>query len=72
MEAIFIGKNARGRRLYLTPEMRAASHQHVVGGTRTGKSKLLEWQIRRDIEAGHGVILIDWPGTLFHDVVVYN
>ena len=57
MNHILIGKNASGKPLYLTPEMRQASHMHVIGGTRTGKSKFLEWMMRKDIREGHGFAL---------------
>src|SRR5207247_6331723 len=71
MNHILIGKNASGKPLYLTPEMRQASHMHVIGGTRTGKSKFLEWMMRKDIREGHGFCLIDWHGSLYHDILHY-
>ncbi len=44
---------------------------HVIGGTRTGKSKFLEWMIRQDLMNGQGLCLIDWHGTLYHDVLQF-
>jgi hypothetical protein len=44
---------------------------HVIGGSGTGKSKFLEWMIRKDIRAGHGFCLVDWHGTLYADVLRY-
>src|SRR5882672_6618175 len=71
MNQIYIGQNADGKRLFVTPQMRKTSHMHVIGGTRTGKSKFLEWMIQKDIDEGHGLCLIDWHGTLYHDVLEY-
>ncbi len=44
-------------------------HQHVVGQTGTGKSTFLLHQILADIEAGHGVALLDPHGDLLQDVL---
>jgi type IV secretion system coupling TraD/TrwB family protein len=66
-----IGQDANGRPIYITPEMRKNTHLHVIGGSGTGKSKFLEWVIRKDIRAGQGFCLIDWHGTLYQDVVNY-
>jgi hypothetical protein len=44
---------------------------HVIGGSGTGKSKFLEWMIRRDIREGNGVCVVDWHGTLYNDVLQY-
>jgi len=68
MRDIFIGWNADGQRIRLTPDDRAM-HMHLIGSTRTGKSKLLEWIIRQDIKNGEGLCLIDPHGTLYEDVV---
>ena len=51
MKKIPIGRNADGRDIFLTPEMRGTSHMHVVGGTRTGKSKFLEWMMRKILDS---------------------
>lgn len=53
----------------LTLQQRRLSHTHVIGGTRKGKSKLLEWMIREDILSRRGLCLLDWHGTLYKDVV---
>lgn len=71
MKAIPIGLNANGKTLQITPEMRRSTHMHVIGGSGKGKSKFLEWMIRRDIREGHGVCVIDWHGTLYADVLRY-
>jgi hypothetical protein len=75
MRPIYIGKNPDGAPLYLTPELRKQAHFHCIGGTRTGKSKFLEWMIRQDIDAGHGLCVIDYHGKLYHDLLrwcLYN
>jgi hypothetical protein len=71
MKPIIIGQNARGEPVTITPEMRQSTHTHVIGGSGKGKSKFLEWMIRRDIREGHGLCLIDWHGTLYNDVLRY-
>jgi len=71
MKPIIIGQNARGEPVAITPEMRQSTHTHVIGGSGKGKSKFLEWMIRRDIREGHGLCLIDWHGTLYNDVLRY-
>ena len=61
-----------GGDLVLTPTERAR-HVYVVGRSRTGKSKLLEYGIREDILAWPdtrcGVVLIDPHGSLYSNVV---
>lgn len=71
MKPIIIGQDADGQPVSITPEMRQSTHMHVIGGSGKGKSKFLEWMIRRDIREGHGLCLIDWHGTLYKDVLQY-
>lgn len=71
MKPIPIGHRANGAPLALMPELRQSTHMHVIGGSGKGKSKFLEWLIRRDIREGHGLCVIDWHGTLFKDLVRY-
>jgi hypothetical protein len=71
MKAITLGADANGEPLLLSPEMRQSTHMHVIGGSGTGKSKFLEWMIRRDVREGNGLCLIDWHGTLYRDVLRY-
>jgi uncharacterized membrane protein YgcG len=71
VKPIIIGQNARGEPVAITAEMRQSTHTHVIGGSGKGKSKFLEWMIRRDIREGHGLCLIDWHGTLYNDVLRY-
>jgi hypothetical protein len=71
MRAITIGLNAAGQELSITPELRQSTHMHIIGGSGTGKSKFLEWMMRKDIREGHGFCLIDWHGTLYQDIVRY-
>lgn len=58
------------RKLFLDPAERATG-MHVIGSPGSGKSKFLEWLIRQDIDAGHGVGLIDPHGSLYRDVLAY-
>jgi len=72
VRGIFIGTTADGQPLYITSAMRQMSHMHLIGGPRTGKSKFVEWMMRKDIREGHGFCLIDWHGTLYHDILRYG
>src|SRR5258707_15887293 len=71
MKAIPLGTRANEKTLLLRPELRQSTHMHVIGGSGKGKSKFLEWMIRRDIREGEGFCLIDWHGTLYKDVLRY-
>src|SRR6266705_1979387 len=71
MKSIVIGKNADNEPIEITPKMRESTHMHVIGGSGKGKSKFLEWLIRKDIDAGHGFALIDWHGTIYKEVINY-
>ncbi len=51
----------------LTTEAKT-KHVHVVGGSGTGKSTLLVRMILEDIEAGHGVGVLDPHGDLIDEV----
>jgi hypothetical protein len=44
-------------------------HMYLLGATGTGKSTLILNMIRQDMEAGHGVALIDPHGDLFDQVL---
>lgn len=78
---IFLGLDANRRHVYLSPKIRQTTHMHVIGGSGTGKSKFLEWLIRKDIEQGQGLCIIDWHGSLadgilewchYHDVGIFD
>lgn len=71
MRSIVIGQDANGQPITITPEMRQSTHMHVIGGSGKGKSKLLDWMIRKDIREGNGLCLIDWHGTLYQDLLRY-
>ncbi len=68
---LFLGKSRyRGveRPIYLGLDDRRR-HMYIIGKTGTGKSQLLEEMIAQDIEAGHGVGVIDPHGDLVHNVL---
>lgn len=71
MKPIVIGQQADGKPLAITEEMRQSTHMHVIGGSGKGKSKFLEWMIRKNIEDGQGFCLLDWHGTLYQDILRY-
>ncbi|HEY6807099.1 MAG TPA: type IV secretion system DNA-binding domain-containing protein [Pyrinomonadaceae bacterium] len=47
------------------------SHMYIIGKTGVGKSTLLETLIRHDINAGHGLALIDPHGDLVEQVLAH-
>jgi len=51
--------------------LRRTTHTHVIGGSRSGKSKFLEWLIRNDLAENQPFCVIDWHGTLYQDVLKY-
>jgi len=67
MKGLFIGFDANGQKIYL--DFKENPHFHIIGSTRTGKSKLLEWMIRQNIKKGEGFCLIDPHGFLYDDIV---
>jgi len=76
-DSIFIGTHAfskeegedrKAQRVYLKDEARK-KHTHIIGGTGTGKSKLMEQMIQEDIKNGKGVCLIDPHGSLYDSVL---
>lgn len=44
-------------------------HTYIIGKTGTGKSELLKEMIKQDIQAGHGVCVIDPHGDLVEDTL---
>src|SRR4051794_38939655 len=70
MNSRFIGFDACRNKVWLSPAERKA-HMHVIGGTRSGKSKFLEWLMRGDLRNGQGFCLIDPHGTLYEAVLRY-
>jgi hypothetical protein len=71
MNQVVIGQGANGKPVSITRAMRESTHMHIIGGSGKGKSKFLEWMIRRNIREGHGLCLLDWHGTLYKDVLRY-
>ena len=51
--------------------LRKSTHTHIIGGSRSGKSKFIEWLIRNDIAERQPFCIIDWHGTLYRDVLQY-
>ncbi|CAN5361117.1 hypothetical protein BH10ACI1_BH10ACI1_02720 [soil metagenome] len=60
------------KELHMTEEEREVNF-HVIGGSRQGKSKFLEYNIRKDIDMGFGLCLIDPSdfGATFNAVLDY-
>ncbi len=65
--ALDLGRDINRRPQRLTPEERA-THMHVLGASKKGKSRFLESLIRQDIRHGHGVCVIDPHGTLYDNI----
>lgn len=49
----------------------ACKHMHIIGPTGVGKTVLMANMLKQDIEAGHGVVLIESKGDLFHTALDY-
>ncbi len=56
------------KKIYVTPEDRLR-HMYIIGQTGTGKSVFMKNLIIQDINAGHGVCMIDPHGTDIEDVL---
>ncbi len=54
----------------LDPELRP-KHVYILGGTGSGKTKLIESMIRQDILAGRGFALIDPHGDLTRNILCF-
>lgn len=70
MKPLFLGHDACGRPISLSPEEREA-HMHIIGSSGSGKSKFLEQMIREDLKNNQGFCLIDPHGTLYKEVLDY-
>ncbi|MGE4234566.1 MAG: type IV secretory system conjugative DNA transfer family protein [Bacteriovoracia bacterium] len=57
-----------GSKLEFCPEERY-THTHVLGNSGSGKTTLFEQMIIQDIDAGHGVCLLEPSGTLFSRIL---
>ncbi|MFN2393654.1 MAG: helicase HerA domain-containing protein, partial [Pyrinomonadaceae bacterium] len=69
-EVLIGSSRARGQTFPVTlPESVRDRHVYVVGKSGTGKSTLVETIARRDIEAGHGLAVIDPHGDLVHHLL---
>ena len=69
-DSLHLGFAADGRPIALGVDERK-THMHVMGSSGSGKSKFLEWLIRKDLERHQGFALLDPHGTLYHDVLQY-
>ncbi len=70
MRPLFIGYDARGKKIHLSEKDRR-THLHVIGSSGSGKSKFLEWLMRGDLASGQGFCLIDPHGELYDEVAHY-
>ncbi len=68
---IYLGKDSQGNAVYFDREYRR-SHTHILGGSGTGKSKLLELLIQQDMQwKNAGLCLIDPHGELYDNILAY-
>ncbi len=70
-EGTLLGQNEhRGttKDIFITPEDRLR-HFYIIGQTGTGKTTLMKNMITQDIQAGHGVCMIDPHGTDIEDIL---
>lgn len=70
-EGLFLGENAfQGQKTKIhikEPDRRR--HMYFIGMTGTGKSTLMENLVIQDIQAGHGVCVIDPHGTAIENII---
>ncbi|HUP22077.1 MAG TPA: DUF87 domain-containing protein, partial [Thermoanaerobaculia bacterium] len=69
-DGCFLGENEHHEQVvdvHLPDEARA-KHVHILGASGTGKSTLLQRMILEDIEAGHGVGVLDPHGDLVDEI----
>jgi hypothetical protein len=69
-EAAHLYRPKHKEHLYLSVAERQ-HHSYVLGASGSGKSKLLEFLIRQDIQAGRGFCLIDPHGDLYQNILNY-
>ncbi|TSC78891.1 MAG: Uncharacterized protein G01um101425_899 [Candidatus Peregrinibacteria bacterium Gr01-1014_25] len=46
-------------------------HQYIIGKSGCGKSSLLSWQARQDVQNGEGLCVVDPHGDLIEDILAY-
>lgn len=71
---LYFGNEAgEANRRVMLPAHHRDQHLYVCGASRTGKSKFLEHLIRQDLrnrwKTGCGLLLLDWHGRLYDDVL---
>lgn len=72
-EGLLLGNNVyRGvvKPIYFTKKDRGR-HHYIIGKSGTGKSSLLSYMIRQDIQNGEGIAVIDPHGDLIEDALNY-
>lgn len=68
--AYFARTNFRNqRKLFGIKQADRRAHMYIIGKTGTGKSTLLETLVRQDIQAGHGLALLDPHGDLVERIL---
>lgn len=73
-EGILLGMN--DHRAIKTPirflDKDRTRHQYIIGKSGSGKSALLNFQARQDIEAGAGLCVVDPHGDLIEDILAHT
>ena len=70
MKDLLLGKNVlNGYVDVVIPESIRSTHMQIIGASGEGKSKFMEYMIRKDIVYDRGLCLIDPHGYLFNDIV---
>src|SRR5712692_432317 len=68
---LLLGNNlANSLPVFLTPKL-LSTHLHILGSTGVGKRFLMEAIIKSLILQGHGVVLIDPHGDLYHRLLSF-
>lgn len=68
-KGLHIGEGSDGP--VFIPLANRRTHLHIVGPIGSGKSRLLEHQVKADIQAGQGVCLLDPTGALFERLALW-
>ena len=68
MRPILLGYGEAGRPVYLNAESFKTS-MHVLGASRSGKSKMAELIARQLIDSGEGMVLIEPHGAMYEDIL---
>lgn len=71
LQHLLIGTNLLTNKPVFLKAQDRVMHTHIIGTTGAGKSKLMEYMIRSDIDQRKGLCLIDPHGDLYQNILKY-